>query len=120
MAYLWTTYSVYDLDKTAAFFETLLGMRVLRQMKNPHHAIYFMGFGEESETCIELIQAEPGQVDTCSSLSIGFGVPDLQAAMETAKAMGAPCSGIISPAPGVEFCFVEDPNGMRIQLVEQK
>ena len=120
MAYLWTTYSVYDVDQTAAFFEKLFGMHIVRQQRTPGHTMLFLGFGEGNETMLELIQAAPDQVDTCSSLSMGFGVPNLEEAMQTAKLIGTPCSEIVSPAPGVRFCFVEDPNGMRIQLFEQK
>lgn len=119
MAYLWTTYSVYDVEQTAAFFEQLLGLRVLRQQETPGHKMLFLGFGETQETLLELMQTTSDAVDVCRSLSMGFGVPSLETAMETATAMGISCSEILSPAPGVRFCFVSDPNGIRIQLFEQ-
>ena len=119
MAYLWTTYSVYDVKQTAAFFQQLLGLHIVRQQETSGQKIFFLGFGEPQETLLELIQTTPDAVDACQSLSIGFGVPNLEVAIETANTMGVQCSEILSPAPGVRFCFVSDPNGIRVQLFEK-
>jgi len=44
----------------------------------------------------------------------------LDDAMASVQSMGVPvAAGPVSPAPGARFCFIDDPDGIRVQLVEQ-
>lgn len=54
-------------------------------------------------------------------LSVGFAVESLEKTIEYLKEKNITLkSPIISPSPMTRFFFVEDPNGIQIQFVEEK
>ena len=106
--YLWTTYSVFDLDATIAFYRDLLGLKVVRRFAaGPQKEIAFLGTGTQPQTLVELCTSDNAR--------------DLAQAMARAEQLEIPIhSGPFAPNPETRFCFVLDPNGVKIQLVEQK
>lgn len=116
MAFLWCTVHVKDLDKSVKFYEEIVGLPVARRFSGGHGDIVFMGDGE---TTLELMGGGAGAQG--QEISIGFSVDDLDAFIAELAEKGIPIhSGPISPVPGIRFLFVQDPDGLLVQLVEQK
>ena len=121
--YLWTTYSVFDLDATIAFYRDLLGLKVVRRLAaGPQKEIAFLGTGTQPQTLVELCTSDNARdLAHSTTISLGFSVEDLDKAMARAEQLEIPIhSGPFAPNPETRFCFVLDPNGVKIQLVEQK
>lgn len=82
----------------------------------PGLEIVFLGNGE---TEIELISDQTkSDIDYGQAVSLGFAVQSLEEAAQRMKEMGIKVGQIFSPSPQVNYFFVSDPNGLRIQLIE--
>ena len=116
MAFLWCTVHVRDLEKSVRFYGNIVGLPVARRLSGGHGDIVFMGDGE---TTLEIMGGGSGRQG--QEISIGFSVDDLDAFSVQLAEKGVPIhSGPFSPAPGVRFLFVQDPDGLLVQFVEQK
>ncbi|MDO5410332.1 MAG: VOC family protein [Lachnospiraceae bacterium] len=71
---------------------------------------------EDSDVRIELI-ADEKQAYNGAGLSIGFHAEDIDETYEALKQKGLQPSAIISPNPHTRFFFIEDPNGVSIQII---
>jgi catechol 2,3-dioxygenase-like lactoylglutathione lyase family enzyme len=103
------------LDESVAFYEWLLDLSVASRRKYPDTEIVFLGGGE---TLYEFIADTSAATINAEGLSIGFTVADLNRKLEMLDGKGIPHTPVISPAPGINFAFFTDLNGVRIQLVE--
>jgi lactoylglutathione lyase len=119
MKLCWVTINVKDMDASLKFYTEIVGLTVDRMMKpNPKMQIAFLGSGE---TKVELIcDPKPEALSYGKDISIGFEVASLDEMMETLKAKGVKIeSGPFQPNPrGARFAFTRDPDGMRVQFVE--
>jgi lactoylglutathione lyase len=81
--------------------------------------IVFLGKGE---TKVELIHhKDRHETDMGKDISLGFQVPSLDAQMALVKEKGIGITaGPFQPNPFVKFFYVEDPDGLSIQFVEQR
>lgn len=111
------TISVNDMEKSIEFYKSVTGITVQKDLRSYGVPVVFMADSAES-TKIELFGGEDGYQG--SGLSIGFGVKDIDAEFDRVKALGYELSGIVSPNPTTKFFFVTDPNGVKIQLIEEK
>lgn len=109
------TINVSDLEKSIKFYEAVLKIKVLGDLRAMGSPIVFLG-EEETDVKVELIENKDN-VFKGSGISAGFHVADLDEAYEEVKSMGYPVSGMISPNPKVRFFFVTDPDGFQIQLI---
>ncbi|HML46660.1 MAG TPA: VOC family protein [Clostridia bacterium] len=117
MKICWTTIHVGNLEKSLAFYRDLLGLSICRKMDHGKTQIVF--FGEEGQTQFEVICAEGESVENPGKgISVGFEVENLDAWIERFRNAGHAVTDPVSPGK-VRFCFVTDPDGYRIQLVEQ-
>ncbi len=127
MRLLHTMLRVGDLDKSLAFYTEVLGMKLLRKhdYESGRFTLAFVGYGEEKDaTVIELTH----NWDTeAYDLGDGFGhlaiaVADVYKACDKIRDAG----GKISREPGpmkhgtTVLAFVEDPDGYKIELLEDK
>ena len=98
----------------AEVLELSAGQRTTR-----HHAADGVLEHALGETLLELMGGRRCDVD--DDISIGFSTDDLDALTKQLHARGIKIhSGPFSPAPGVRFIFVQDPDGLKVQFVEQK
>lgn len=122
-ALIHTCYRVFDLDSSIAFYEKL-GLKELRRLPIGDEAVnVFMGFeddGPRLELTYNFDQEEPYEIGDGYG-HVAFTVGDLDDTVERLAAEG------ISPerppytvrSGGARLCFVRDPDGYRIELIER-
>lgn len=117
MKFSWCTIKVKDLEESLKFYQEIVGLNVDHRFKAGPNEIAFLGNGE---TKVELIHdATADKVNIGEDISLGFEVESVDKMMGFLKEKGIPIhSGPIQPSPQVRFFFVLDPNGLRIQFVE--
>jgi lactoylglutathione lyase len=118
MKFCWSTLRVKNLDESIEFYREIVGLEVENRFTGGAGTeIAFLGAGE---TKIELIcDGKDRETNVGDDISWGFDVSSLERSLELVKEKGiAVDSGPMQPNPHIRFFFVRDPNGMRIQLVE--
>lgn len=127
MRILHTMLRVGDLDRSLAFYCDVLGMRLLRREDFPagRFTLAFVGFADEAQAaCLELTHnwdTAEYQLGTAYG-HIALGVPDVYGACERARTAGAKV--VREPGPmqhgSTLLAFIEDPDGYRIELLEDR
>ena len=123
--FLHTMIRVGDLDRALAFYTGPLGMRELRRRDVPdgEYTLVFVGYDDGSNAEIELTY-NYGRAAYDHGTAFGhlaIGVPDVAPACGRVRAAG----GRVTREPGpVKFgntviAFVEDPDGYKIELIQQ-
>ncbi|MHB0896342.1 MAG: VOC family protein [Spirochaetales bacterium] len=118
MKFCWTTINVTNMEKSLGFYRDIVGLPIARRMKpNPDMEIVFLGSGE---TQVELIyEAKNKTVSFGRDISIGFVVESLDAFAELLKSAGVQVfAGPFQPNPSVKFIYLLDPDGLRVQFVQ--
>jgi len=119
MKFLWSTLVVNNIEEAVKFYTEAVGLKEARRMKTPQGTeIVFLG---EGETQVELMESmEKKHINMGSDISLGFSVDSVDAKIAELKGNGiAIHSGPFQPAPYVKFFYVLDPDGLKIQFVEQ-
>ena len=118
MKILWTTISINDLDATIAFYERVLQVKNVRRFSaGPGREIAMIGDGEAK---LEVICDKNRTAEKIRGVSMGYPVDDLDAKLASLRELGYEPGPVISPRPGLRFAFLEDPNGISVQFVEEK
>ncbi len=127
MRMLHTMLRVGNLEKSLAFYTQVLDMQLLRQHDYPEgrFTLAFVGYGpEDSNTVLELTHNwDTASYDLGDAYGhIALGVPDAYAACEKIKALGGRVVREAGPMKHGKtvIAFVEDPDGYKIELIEQK
>jgi len=120
MKFCWTTLMVSDMNDSIKFYQEIVGLQVNRRFDaGPGIEIAFLGDGE---TKVELIADEKNENPTIGqNISLGFEVDSIEDMMLFVKEKGiAIHSGPFEPNQHISFFYVLDPNGLKIQFVENK
>ncbi len=120
MKFTFATIHVKDLETSVKFYEEVLGMQVARRFPaGPNMEIVFMADGPAE---IELICDKGAKAPVYGEWpSLGLSVDDLDQAMEHVKAKGIEiASGPFQPNPATRFFFIHDPDGVNLEIIEQK
>lgn len=118
MKFVWTTLHVKNLEKSLAFYQGIVGLSLNRRFKpNDHMELAFLG---EGSTELELIEDSEAPSQAVEGISIGFIQKDsLESLRETLREKGfTDQSEIIAPNPMMRFFYVKDPDGFRVQFIE--
>ncbi len=118
MKFIWTTLTVKNMDESLAFYQDVIGLVLQRKMPGgPGMEIAFLGDGE---TQVELICAESkSNVAFGPDISLGFEVESLDQMLAFVQEKDIPVlAGPVQPNPHVRFFYIQDPNGLKIQFVE--
>ena len=114
----WVTLYVKDMKQSVEFYEQVVGLEVQRTFSiGPGKHFTFLGKGE---TEVELIEDEEKEdVNLGKNISLGFEVDSVEDKIQFIKDKGLNIhSGPFSPSPSIKFFYVMDPNGLKIQFVE--
>jgi lactoylglutathione lyase len=97
----------------------LLGLKLVRRSPSGDGELAFLG--EQGQPNIELV-CHPGEAKQAySGFTLGFRVESLKDGTAKMEQAGYPLvRGPISPGPAVSFSFFRDPDGIEIQLLEQR
>jgi len=118
MKYCWSTIMVNNMDESIKFYKEIVGLSVNRRnLAGQGTEIAFLGDGE---TKVELIcNGSNKKVSFGLDISLGFEVNSIDDMLTFLKDKGIDIfSGPFQPNPHVKFFFVMDPNGLKIQFVE--
>ena len=126
MKFNFATIHVANLEASIRFYDEVIGLKVARRFPaGPNMEIAFMaeaGMEEGGAAEIELIcdkGAEPPVYGEWPSL--GLAVSDLDQAMDQVKKQGVEIvAGPIQPNPSTRFFFIHDPDGVNLEIIEQK
>ena len=104
------------MEESLKFYQEIVGLAVGRRF-GTEVEIAFLGDGE---TKVELIcNKENKKVNIGKDISLGFEVKSVDEMMVFVKEKGiAIHSGPFQPNPHTKFFYVIDPNGLKIQFVE--
>lgn len=127
MRLLHTMLRVGNLEASLAFYTQIMGMTLLRQRDNPEYrySLAFVGYGDEAHhSVLELTY----NWDTSDyDLGTGFGHLAIETAniyelVETLRSQGVKITREPGPVKGgrTEIAFIEDPDGYKIELIQQK
>ena len=117
---------VGDMDRSVQFYTDVLGMSVLRREEYPdgEFSLAFVGYGDEDNDAVLELTHNWGTDEY--ELGNGFGhiaieVPDAVAACEKIKQLGGKVIREAGPMMHgtIVLAFVEDPDGYKIELIEQ-
>lgn len=118
MKFCWTTIMVSNMERSLRFYRDLLGLPVQKIMRvDIGMEIVFLG---EEETKVELIFNDkiPNPAYT-QNISMGFEVASLDETMNLMAANSIEVQGgPFQPNPHTKFFYVLDPDGVKIQFVE--
>lgn len=118
MSFCWTTIYVKDMNESLEFYEGVVGLKLNQKFgAGPDMEIAFLG---EGETQVELIyDKKNNDISFGENISLGFKVNSVDEKIKFIKEKGLEVhSGPFKPNPSITFFFVLDPNGLKIQFVE--
>ena len=127
MRMLHTMLRVGNLQKSLQFYTEVLGMQLLRQNDYPEgrFTLAFIGYGpEDTNTVLELTHNWDTSAYELGNAygHIALGVPDAYAACEKIKALGGKVVREAGPMKHGKtvIAFVEDPDGYKVELIQQE
>ena len=118
---------VKDLDESLRFYTEHFGMKLLRRKDFPEgkFTLAFLGYGDESEHTVLEFTHNWGKSDYVLGDQYGhiaLGVSDIYGVCASLKAKGV--SVPREPGPmkhgSTVIAFVDDPNGYKIELIQEK
>lgn len=117
MKFCWSTLNVKNMDESLKFYQDIVGLNIINKMNvGSDTQIVFLGDGD---TKIELIHnTAKVEINAGSDISWGFETESLDKLISLLKENGYEYTGPFQPNPRVEFVFVSDPNGMKVQFVQ--
>lgn len=118
MKFGWCTITVNNMEESLQFYRDILGLPLNRRFTGgPDIEICFLG---EGDTQIELIcNAKLKTEGTVDGVTLGFLVDSLEQTMGYIREKGLTVdSGPFRPNPHIQFFYVRDPNGVKIQFAQ--
>lgn len=123
---LHTMLRVGDMQRSIDFYTHVIGMRVLRTLDQAteNYTLTFLGFGEESDTCVLELTYNYGISDYNMGNAYGhiaISVDDCYKACSDIKSKGGMVTVEPKPLPGSDeiIAFVVDPDGYQIELIHR-
>lgn len=117
MKFCWITLNVKNMEESINFYHDILGLKIAERFMLGDDTEIAM-LGENEGTKVELIVNKRNTVQY-TGFSIGFEVDSLDKAMILMNEKNIPIiRGPISPNPSTSFFFINDPNGVEVQIVQ--
>jgi lactoylglutathione lyase len=108
------TIIVRDMEESVRFYTDVMGFEI-DSRHDPRPGISITLLKGKGETMIELIKNDK---DLPGLYSLGMNVEDLKAAVKELKSKGAKITMDPVPITVGLLAFLEDPNGVRIALIQ--
>ncbi|MFT5395615.1 MAG: lactoylglutathione lyase [Gammaproteobacteria bacterium] len=125
MRMLHTMLRIGNLEKSLQFYQDVLGMKLLRKHDYPEYefSLAYLGYGDESETTVLELTHNWGteSYDLGNAYGhIAIGVDDVYKTCDKIKELGGNVVREAGPMQGGDtvIAFVEDPDGYKIELLE--
>lgn len=116
MKLYYITIMVKDLEKSLAFYEELVGLKVIRQINAGMGKIAFLA-NSQGETMIELIEFEGIETVQTKGLIMSYLLEnDLEALREKAVELGYSPSSIFDDGKKPKHFKVKDPDGISVEF----
>ena len=118
MKFCWATLTVNNLEESLKFYQEIVGLPINRRFNaGPDLEIVFLGVGE---TKLELLfDKKSRKVNIGQDISLGFEVESVDKMLAQLKEKGIKIhSGPFQPNPNIKFFYLLDPNGLKVQMVE--
>jgi lactoylglutathione lyase len=118
MKFCWTTLNVKNLEESLKFYQEIVGLPIKRRFTSgPDVEIVFLG---DDETKLELVSGNKSrEVNVGQDVSIGFVVESVDKMLTYLKGKGIEIqSGPFQPNPAIKFFYILDPDGLKVQFVE--
>ena len=117
MKFAHATITVKNMEESLKFYQEIVGLNIAHRISTGQGPeIAFLG---EGETKVELIYYGDKEVNIGEDIALGFQVESLDEKMNFIQEKGIDIhSGPLSPNSSVKFFYVQDPNGLKIQFVE--
>ncbi|OCN06349.1 hypothetical protein A4S06_01115 [Erysipelotrichaceae bacterium MTC7] len=116
MKIAWNTILVDEMETSFQFYVDVLGLQVAREVTQENLHLVFLK--DEDGICVELIKSD-SQITKGNNVGFILQVDDMHAKKKELEHKGVETGELISPAPGVNFFHVSDPNGVTIQIQEK-
>ncbi|MDM3693365.1 lactoylglutathione lyase [Proteus mirabilis] len=127
MRVLHTMIRVGDLQRSIDFYTKVLGMQLLRTSDNEEYkySLAFVGYGDESSGAVIELTYNWGVTSYEMGTAFGhvaLGVDGVAATCEAIRQAGGNVTREAGPVKGgtTIIAFVEDPDGYKIELIENK
>ncbi|MGY4677364.1 lactoylglutathione lyase [Pasteurella sp. P03HT] len=127
MRILHTMLRVTDLARSIQFYQDVLGMRLLRTSENEEYkyTLAFLGYDEEDNAAVLELTYNWGVTEYELGTAYGhiaIGVDDIYATCEAVRHAGGKITREPGPVKGGKtvIAFVEDPDGYKIEFIENK
>ena len=127
MRFMHTMIRVNNLDESLKFYCDALGMKLLskRDYPNGEFTLAFVGYGDEKDTAVIEFTWNWGtskyEIGTAYG-HVAIGVDDIYKTCADLKRNGV--NVVREPGPmkhgTTSIAFIEDPNGYKIELIQQK
>ncbi|MBC7101132.1 VOC family protein [Methanothermobacter tenebrarum] len=112
----YATIIVNEMDESIKFYTEVMGFKIDSQYDLGSKGMITLLKGE-GETMLELIK---NPVDEPGLFSIGIEVEDVEATIKELKSKGAKITMEPTPITVGLLAFIEDPNGVRIALIQHQ
>lgn len=109
------TIMIRDMEKSLAFYESVIGLAVVRRIKEGPGEVVFLSNGE-NEAMIELVGMPKAQKFEGKGLVICFETERLDEIHEIVEKKGLSPSDIRSPDAQSRYFYVYDPDGVSVML----
>ena len=115
---------VSDLDGSAAFYTSMLGMVELQTIEVPFMKQIVLGFEGVRGASVLLMKYTDGRNVSCKDnpIKLVFYVPDITATLEAIRAANYTVETEATPVAelgGAIVGFARDPDGYRIELIQK-
>ncbi|MBI0102851.1 MULTISPECIES: lactoylglutathione lyase [Gilliamella] len=125
MRVLHTMIRVGDLKRSIDFYTRVMGMTLLRTSENPEYqySLAFVGYGDESTSSVIELTYNWGTEKYDHGTAFGhiaIGVDDVAKMCEDVRQAGGRVTREAGPVKGGKtiIAFVEDPDGYKIELIQ--
>lgn len=127
MRILHTMLRVGDLERSIKFYQDVLGMRLLRTSENPEYkyTLAFLGYDDEDKSSVIELTYNWGVTEYDLGTAYGhiaIGVDNIVETCDAVRANGGKITREPGPVKGgsTVIAFVEDPDGYKIEFIENK